>query len=182
MQLLPPATVLAAALSFLCLMEEDYLTRIGPGPEVAAALRPLVDSIAEYRSYEYASVGMSAAPSQQYARYRRLATAASDADLLALHEHPAPVVRVYAFEALTYRRGVDRALFARVVDFVSDTARLGYTTGCSGAIATVREFVLATGIHPSAPPPPDLPWRLSPSQVAYVDSLLGYVTASPPPP
>ncbi len=77
----------------------------------------------------------------QYLRFESLRKECTNAELTALLKHRAPVVRVYAFWALSERPGVD--LLTLLVQNQQDTAKLASSCGFYGSVDTAIDKMLS---------------------------------------
>src|SRR3712207_5628044 len=86
------------------------------------SLRPKIKQVAERMAEDKVlsseTAGIAANPTEQWMMFERLQKEATTEELLALTEYPSAVVKCYAFQALTNRKGVD--LFSLVIKHLTD--------------------------------------------------------------
>jgi hypothetical protein len=106
---------------------------------IRPSIAVIAKEMADYQVYESQRVGFAGAYSSQYKRYEKLLAEATVQELFLLTRQESPVVRVYAYEALTQKSPRLAARAYRTLQ--KDKAGLNTLNGCIGGEATVGSLV-----------------------------------------
>lgn len=127
----------------------------------------IVDSIIKYGVYEGMYLGPTDSISPQWRNYEALTTKFSEKELIELCEHKNPIVRSYAFKALT--QSCSSEAYDVLLKHLSDTARFERFYGCIGDDDRVTDnFLDEVGYDKKR----STKFTLSEEQYNYIDSVL----------
>lgn len=132
-----------------------------------AKVAPLVKGIAENNVLESRKIGFSGIASSQWTRYDSLKKTASIPELERLTDHPNPVVRCYAFQALAARRAA--STYTVLLSHLHDTAVIDTQMDCIRSVEKVNRYFLAVV---RSDYPEKNSYKLNLAQRHHVDSLL----------
>ncbi|OJJ21493.1 hypothetical protein BKI52_13185 [marine bacterium AO1-C] len=127
----------------------------------------LVSEIAGYGKYTSKFTGGYPVNTPQWARFEQLKQLATDQDLINFTDHPSPVVRCYAFQALSERK--HSSTFAVLVKHLKDTITIHSIQGCLLKGQLVSQFFLKNTSYLSYTKDQ---YRLSKKEKNEIDSLL----------
>jgi hypothetical protein len=108
--------------------------------KISARTNRIVERIEKFDRLKGKAVGRAPIRPREYDEFVKLRKSASPGELKALTDHPWPVVRGYAFWALSYTKDID--LLPIVLDHISDTAVLDTKFGCVGRHPLVGDFFI----------------------------------------
>ncbi|NVO84600.1 hypothetical protein [Hymenobacter terrestris] len=127
-----------ALLLLLCLSSNTLFAQTQVSPKTS--IKKTVRQMARVGILKCELVGRAPIKPQQYLRFDLLRKQCTDAELTALLKHRAPVVRAYAFQALSERSESD--LLPLLLQQRRDTAKFAQQCGCIGSTTTVVESML----------------------------------------
>jgi hypothetical protein len=135
--------------------------------KIRPTIQILVDSIAKYNQLTGSGVGYAGVRTVQWDRYEKLSKAATLPELRKLTDHKNPVVRCYAFDALTARK--DTNAFNILLTHLHDTAKVSTFFGCIISEEMAGDYFLDTVTpHDST----DTGYKLSLRKKSMIDSIL----------
>jgi hypothetical protein len=127
----------------------------------------IVDSIIKYGAFEGMYLGPTDSISPQWRNFEALKQEFSEQELIELCEHKDPIVRCYAFQALTELCSPNA--YGVLLKHLSDTVEFNRNYGCIGDNDRVTDnFLDQVGFDRRSPSK----YTLSDEQYQYIDSIL----------
>jgi hypothetical protein len=144
-------------------------SRTKPELDISSEIRQIINEIADENVYKSSAVGYSGTRPEQWNRFQRIKSIASEHELIQLTNHKNTAVRSYAFKALVERKS--DSTFNILLKHLYDTAQLETLQGCLGSHQTVGDFFLNIVNPPYVNRNSD---ELSKSNREKIDSILFY--------